>query len=318
MLVNTMSGTPRLATLPTEPDNKQALIVQHLGDALKLYTIIGAYASFEENIKGSIEVWRLANLVILEADLTNIDPFAIEDIRVERTILGEVTVFQALLPELSSPTERCEMKEVVLLGDSIFDNANYVDGGPDVAQQVRERLPEDWKASLLAIDGSVTAEVHGQLQRLPKDASHLIISTGGNDAVNNFDLLSQSATSVSQVLATLWEVGLRFRETYHQLLASAVSYHLPMAVCTIYYPAFEDPALQRAASAGLTFFNDAILLEAIENRIPVLDLRLIFTEPEDYANPIEPSVQGGAKLADAICRIVMEPDSGMAYARVHF
>ena len=209
------------------------------------------------------------------------------------------------------------MKEVVLLGDSIFDNAIYVDGGPDASQQVGERLPEDWKTSLLAIDGSVTADVHEQLQRLPIDASHLIISTGGNDAVNHFNLLSQSAESVSQVLDTLWKLGLQFRESYHQLLSEVTSLQLPTAVCTIYYPAFEDPALQRAASAGLTFFNEAILLEAVEKRIPVLDLRLIFTEPEDYANPIEPSVQGGAKLADAICRFVLEPDSNNSYSRVY-
>ena len=64
-------------------------------EALKLYTINGAYASFEERIKGSIEVGKLADLVVLEADPTGVDPFAIKDIQVERTILGGDTVFQA-------------------------------------------------------------------------------------------------------------------------------------------------------------------------------------------------------------------------------
>jgi len=57
----------------------------------------------------------------------------------------------------------CVMNEVVLLGDSIFDNAVYVGGGPDVSQQVGECLPEGWKATLLAIDGSVTSDVQEQL-----------------------------------------------------------------------------------------------------------------------------------------------------------
>ena len=121
------------------------------------------------------------------------------------------------------------MNEVVLLGDSIFDNAVYVGGGPDVCQQVSERLHEDWKATLLAIDGSMTRDVHEQLRRLPKGASHLIISTGGNDAVNHLELLSQSAESVSQVLGILWEVGLQFRETYRQLLANVLALRLPTA-----------------------------------------------------------------------------------------
>src|ERR671921_2998431 len=53
----------------------------------------------------------------------------------------------------------------VLLGDSIFDNAAYVGGAPDVVQQVRTVLPEDWQASLLAVDGHVIAGVRRQLGR---------------------------------------------------------------------------------------------------------------------------------------------------------
>ena len=49
----------------------------------------------EEDIKGSIEVGKLADLVVLEADPNRVDPFAIKDIQVERTILGGDTVFQA-------------------------------------------------------------------------------------------------------------------------------------------------------------------------------------------------------------------------------
>ena len=64
-------------------------------EALKIYTINGAYASFEENIKGSIEVGKLADLVVLGADPTQVDPMAIKDIPVERTIVGGVTVYEA-------------------------------------------------------------------------------------------------------------------------------------------------------------------------------------------------------------------------------
>jgi hypothetical protein len=48
---------------------------------------------------------------------------------------------------------------VALLGDSIFDNAAYVRGGPDVVAQLREELPPGWTASLLAVDGAVIAGV---------------------------------------------------------------------------------------------------------------------------------------------------------------
>ena len=50
---------------------------------------------------------------------------------------------------------------VVLLGDSIFDNAAYVAGAPDVVRQVRQRLPQGSKATLAAVDGSTIGDVRG-------------------------------------------------------------------------------------------------------------------------------------------------------------
>ena len=72
---------------------------------------------------------------------------------------------------------------LVLLGDSIFDNAIYVPDGPSVIDHLRTILPAEWRATLLANDGDVTADVEGQLLKLPADATHLIISVGGNDAL---------------------------------------------------------------------------------------------------------------------------------------
>jgi predicted amidohydrolase YtcJ len=62
-------------------------------DALRIYTLNGAYAGFEENLKGSIEVGKLADLVVLGEDPTAIDPFGIIDIPVERTIVCGKTVY---------------------------------------------------------------------------------------------------------------------------------------------------------------------------------------------------------------------------------
>ena len=63
-------------------------------EALRIYTMHSAYASFDENNKGSIEVGKLADLVVLGADPTQVDPFAIKDIPVERTIVGGKTVYE--------------------------------------------------------------------------------------------------------------------------------------------------------------------------------------------------------------------------------
>ncbi|HYP49736.1 MAG TPA: hypothetical protein VEQ34_02255, partial [Pyrinomonadaceae bacterium] len=82
------------------------------------------------------------------------------------------------------------MAHVVLLGDSIFDNKSYVGaGGKDVVAHLREAIPADWRATLKAVDGSVTGNVSRQLSDVPETATHLIISVGGNDALMNTDVL---------------------------------------------------------------------------------------------------------------------------------
>jgi predicted amidohydrolase YtcJ len=64
-------------------------------EAMQICTMHGAYASFEENIKGSLTAGKLADVVILENDPHDMDPDGIADIKVLRTILGGRTTFEA-------------------------------------------------------------------------------------------------------------------------------------------------------------------------------------------------------------------------------
>jgi len=62
-------------------------------EALKAYTVNGAYASFEENIKGTLEPGKLADFVVLDRDITAIDPAEIWDMKVQQTWVGGKKVF---------------------------------------------------------------------------------------------------------------------------------------------------------------------------------------------------------------------------------
>ena len=196
------------------------------------------------------------------------------------------------------------MAHIVLLGDSIFDNAAYTSGAPDVVRQVRQRLSYGSKATLRAVDGGTTGDVREQLRRLPADATHLIVSAGGNDALGYIDFLGAPAQSTAEALLGLADIAAEFERGYRGMLNAALAYGLPTAICTIYYPRFPDPDLQRVAITALTVFNDCITRAAFIHRIPLLDLRLICTEEGDYADPIEPSAQGGEKIASAIVKLV--------------
>ncbi len=210
------------------------------------------------------------------------------------------------------------MPHVVLLGDSIFDNAAYVrPGEPDVVRQTQARLPAGSRASLLAVAGHVTADVPRQLERLPPDATHLVVSVGGNDALRRVGVLEETAWSISGAVNRLADVRDGFRRDYGAMLGAVLGRGLPAALCTVYDPRFPDPLRQRLAVAGLALFNDVIAREAFARGLPLIDLRLVCDEDADFANPIEPSVTGGGKIAAVIVRMLAEHDPGRRRSAVY-
>jgi hypothetical protein len=212
------------------------------------------------------------------------------------------------LPTTADTEADAPMKHIVLLGDSVFDNAAYVAGGPDVIEQVREQLPAGWRAILRAVGGSVIGSVERQLDQLPPEASHLVISVGGNDALGHAGVLDETTPSRADALERLAGIQDQFAQEYGAMLEGVLERGLPTAVCTIYDPRFPDPLRRRQAAIGLTIFNDCITREAFSRALPLIDLRLICDEDEDFANPIEPSVRGGAKIAAAITGLAAEHD----------
>lgn len=190
---------------------------------------------------------------------------------------------------------------VVLIGDSIFDNATYVPGGPAVIDHLNLALPTHWQATLVAHDGDVVANVFDQLKALPDSVSHLVVSIGGNDALTALDMMNAPATSVMSALGSLTTIRQNFQLAYAAMLRSVLSRNIRTAVCTIYDSV---PGLPSELQTALCIFNDAIIREASLAGIPVIDLRIVCAEKGDYSeiSPIEPSATGGKKIADAIIR----------------
>ena len=62
--------------------------------ALSLYTTNAAYASFDENVKGSIAPGKLADLVLLSDDPSRVEPEAIKDIKVLKAVIGGDVVWE--------------------------------------------------------------------------------------------------------------------------------------------------------------------------------------------------------------------------------
>ena len=204
------------------------------------------------------------------------------------------------------------MGHVVLLGDSVFDNGAYVGRGPDVVAQLRAVLPRGWEATLLAVDGAVIAEVPSQFGRIPGSATDIVLSVGGNDALGHADLLDRRARDGAEVLGWFADAAASFLDRYRSLLerlAAARQGAQRVTVCTIYEGNLGRD-VQRAARGGIAIFNDAIGRAVRPYGWPILELRDLFTDPGDYANSIEPSVRGGARLAKAIAEHVAGAPGG--------
>lgn len=191
------------------------------------------------------------------------------------------------------------MKHLVFLGDSIFDNAAYVDKGHAFIEHLRGILLPNWQATLLAMDGDTSENAVFQLEGIPESASHLFLSVGGNDALQSVPKLNAQVSTVLQGLTVLNTLQLNFRYSYRGLLNGLEKLDKPLTVCTIYDAI---PGLPQELVCALGLFNDVITREAFSRGLPVIDLRRICTNEEDFSDvsPIEPSSVGGLKIADQI------------------
>lgn len=210
------------------------------------------------------------------------------------------------------------MNHIILLGDSIFDNAAYVNGGLDVITHLRQQIPSGWQASLKAVDGSVVENVSNQTLEMPADTSHLFVSAGGNNAILEADVLQMRVSSSAEVFDRVADLASTFEYHYRQMLLAVLKFNKPTTVCTIYYPRIPEAFAQKIAVSALATFNDVIIRQAILAGIPLIDLRLVCNEASDYANEIEPSEMGGKKIASVIARVVKEHDFKSGKSAAYF
>ena len=63
-------------------------------EAIRAYTLTSAYLNFEEDVKGSLEPGKFADMIVLSSDILTIDPESIMDIEVEQTYVNGELVYE--------------------------------------------------------------------------------------------------------------------------------------------------------------------------------------------------------------------------------
>ncbi|CAF1537794.1 unnamed protein product, partial [Rotaria sordida] len=95
-----------------------------------------------------------------------------------------------------------------------------------------------------------------------------------------------------------------FDVTNKEQQQTALRIKIPTTVCTIYNPKFYNPEQHRMCETGLSVLNNVFITGSIKRVIPVIDLKTIFNDSNDYANHIERDVQGGSTIVENILYLV--------------
>lgn len=193
---------------------------------------------------------------------------------------------------------------VSLLGDSIIDNKVYVgEGELSVTEHLQHNSSSNF--TMIAVDGDTTEDVlENQLDNLKEPVSHIVLSIGGNDLLQNLHLLQDETSGMKFALEKSSELIGEIQENYTKILEHLSNYDAKVLLCTVYEGDLKSDVMlaqfDKAGQAMLKMHNDTVYYLASKFEVDVLELRNIFTNKEDYANPIEPSHIGGEKLAKAI------------------
>jgi len=203
---------------------------------------------------------------------------------------------------------------IVLLGDSTIDNGLYTGGMPDVAHHLRSVMPEG-RITSLALDGATCRTVReSQAIRIPTDATHIVLSVGGNDALPLQYLLDADVGTVGESLARLDAEITLFEDEYRRCVRGVLTHDVPVTVCTIYNGDFPEE-VRDGLKGAVRMFNDAIMKVAAHEGLPVIDLRAVCFDSRHYYNPIEPNGRGGLSIARAIA-LATDRSARILYAGV--
>jgi lysophospholipase L1-like esterase len=196
----------------------------------------------------------------------------------------------------STPSNHNMSRHLVLLGDSIFDNPQMIH------HYLRKHLQHP--VTLVARGGSVSAQIHAQIPYVPRDATHLVVSVGGNDALRIAFSLGVSITSMFQLPTRVSA----FEADYEHAVSELKRLHKPVLLVLPYNPCLPDPTMSWIARMGLPLFHNAMKRVAKKHDCAVLDLRTVINheQPDLYApgDPIHPSREGSVRIAAAIMEAI--------------
>ena len=182
---------------------------------------------------------------------------------------------------------------IVLAGDSIFDNKEYVILGESVEQNLKNNGHD---VLLLAKDGAFVADLVHQLEKMPSNLNtpdtRLFISVGGNDILYKYrDTKFIDEKEINSVL-----------EQYkNNILSIKNRFNIKIYLTNIYYPPNDKYVRLHKV---IRYWNNEQKKFAKKNNISLFNIDTLVTEIIHFSNEIEPSEIGSKLIADGITNII--------------
>ena len=178
---------------------------------------------------------------------------------------------------------------IVLIGDSILNNANYVPSGKSVFDILKTRTNNILN---VAKDGATIIDLYEQLDKIPvelnKSETYLFISIGGNDILNK--RLNLDSAEVTKLFNNYMEFLKALRIKLGNTKINIMNLYLP-----------SNPRYQSYKSS-IDQWNK--LIDINSNKIGeiynVIGLNNLLTSPQDFVYDIEPSESASEKIANLI------------------
>ena len=175
---------------------------------------------------------------------------------------------------------------VILMGDSVLNNSNYVSSGKSVVDILKTKTNNILN---VAKDGGTINDLYSQLDKIPIDLNeaetYVFISVGGNDILNK-----RSTAEIT----TLFNSYIEFLKAFRTKLGST-----KLNIMNLYLPA--NPRYQ-SYKKQIDLWNDLINKSSNEvgEMYNVIDLNSVLKSPNDFVYDIEPSELGSEKIANLI------------------
>ena len=179
-----------------------------------------------------------------------------------------------------------------LLGDSVFNNTNYVDKGHSIKDIMNKQYNN---VTIVAQDNAVINDLKKQYRLIPdskkESNSKIIVSVGGNDLLNHYMMSDVSKTNHVNTIFN------RYTSNLNNLRNNS---DCEFILSNIYYP--RSPSYERFYDI-IEIWNDKLNKYAKNNGLKILNIDDKVDKKHYFTHDIEPSASGSSVIIDNILNL---------------